>query len=87
MSKKVMFAHLAVLGANIIYAINYVVAKGIMPDYLEPRAIIFLRIAGAVIIFWSVSAFFPKEKVERKDLFKLAYISFFGIALNQVMFF
>ena len=87
MSKKIMYAHLAVLGANIIYAINYVVAKGIMPDYLEPRVIIFLRVAGAVIIFWSVSAFFPKEKVERKDLFKLAYISFFGIALNQVMFF
>jgi len=82
-----MFAHLAVLGANIIYAINYVVAKGIMPDYLEPRAIIFLRVVGAVIIFWIVSVFFPKEKVERKDLFKLAYISFFGIALNQVMFF
>ena len=82
-----MFAHLAVLAANIIYAINYVVAKGIMPNYLEPRAIIFLRIAGAVIIFWIVSYFFPKEKVERKDLFKLAYISFFGIALNQVMFF
>ena len=87
MSKKIMFAHLAVLGANIIYAINYVVAKGIMPDYLEPRAIIFLRVAGAAIIFWSVSAFFPKERVARKDLFKLAYISFFGIALNQVMFF
>jgi len=82
-----MFAHLAVLGANIIYAINYVVAKGIMPDYLEPRAIIFLRVAGAAIIFWIVSAFFPKEKVERKDFFKLVYISFFGIALNQVMFF
>jgi len=87
MSKKIIFAHLAVLGANIIYAINYVVAKGIMPNYLEPRAIIFLRIAGAAIIFWIVSAFFPKEKVERNDLFKLAYISFFGIALNQVMFF
>jgi len=87
MSKKIMFAHLAVLGANIIYAINYVVAKGIMPDYLEPRAIIFLRVAGVAIIFWIVSAFFPKEKVERKDFFKLAYISFFGIALNQVMFF
>jgi len=87
MTKKIMFAHLAVLGANIIYAINYVVAKGIMPDYMEPRAIIFLRVAGAAIIFWIVSAFFPKEKVDSKDLFKLAYISFFGIALNQVMFF
>ncbi len=87
MSKKLVFAHLAVIGANLIYGINYVVAKGIMPDFLEPRAIIFLRIAGATIIFWIVSGFFPKEKVARKDLIKLGYISFFGIALNQVMFF
>ena len=87
MSKKLVFAHLAVLGANLIYGVNYVVAKGIMPDFLEPRAIILLRIVGATIIFWIVSSFFPKEKVARKDLIKLGYISFFGIALNQVMFF
>ncbi len=87
MSKKLWFAHLAVLGANVIYGINYVVAKGIMPNFLEPRAIIFLRVTAAAIIFWIVSAFFPKEKVVGKDLLKLVYISFFGIALNQVMFF
>ncbi|MBC8320229.1 MAG: EamA family transporter [Bacteroidetes bacterium] len=87
MSKKLMFAHIAVLGANVIYGINYVVAKGIMPDFLEPRAIIFLRVTGAAIIFWMVGVFFPKEKVAPKDLLKLMYISFFGIALNQVMFF
>ncbi len=74
MSKKLVFAHLAVLWANIIYGINYVVAKGIMPDYLEPRAIIFLRVAGATIIFWIVSFFFFKEKVVRKDLFLRVFI-------------
>ena len=47
MSRKLIFAHLAILGANIIYGLNYVIAKDIMPDYLEPRAIIFLRVAGA----------------------------------------
>lgn len=87
MSKKLWLAHLAVLGATVIYSINFVVAKGIMPDFLEPRAIIFLRVTAAAIIFWIVSAFFPKEKVVGKDLIKLVYISFFGIALNQVMFF
>lgn len=87
MSKKLWFAHLAVLGANVIYSINYVVAKSIMPDFLEPRAIIFLRVTAAALIFWIVGAFFPKEKVVGKDLLKLVYISFFGIALNQVMFF
>lgn len=85
--KKLLIAHLAVIGANVIYGINYVVAKGIMPDYLLPRPIIFLRIIGAALIFWLVSLFFPKEKVAKKDLIRLAICAIFGVAINQVMFF
>jgi len=87
MSRKLLLAHLALLGANLIFGVNYVIAKGIMPDYLEPRAIIFLRVLGASIIFWIVGEFTKKEKVARKDLIRLALISFFGVALNQIMFF
>ena len=79
--------HLAVIGANIIFGINYVVAKGIMPDYLLPRPIIFLRVAGATLIFWLVSLFFPKEKIARKDMIRLAVCAVFGIAINQILFF
>ena len=86
-SKKVVFAHLAVIGANIIYGINYVVAKGIMPDYMPPRVIVLIRIAGAAAIFWLVASMFTNEKVSNKDLARLAVCAFFGIALNQVMFF
>ncbi len=86
MSKKLLLAHAALLGANFIFGINYVIAKGIMPDYLEPRAIILLRVVGAAIIFWIVGIFSPKEKVNRKDLLKLGFVSFFGVALNQIMF-
>jgi hypothetical protein len=35
-------AHLALLGANVIYGLNYVIAKGIMPDYLMPKAILIM---------------------------------------------
>ncbi len=87
MTKKLVLAHLALLGANLIFGINYVVAKGIMPDYLEPRAIIFLRVLGASIIFWITGLFFPKEKIERSDWPRLITLAFFGVALNQVMFF
>ena len=87
MSKKLLLAHAALLGANFIFGINYVIAKGIMPDYLEPRAIILLRVVGAAIIFWIVGIFSRKEKVNRKDLLKLGFVSFFGVALNQIMFF
>ena len=87
MNRKLLLAHFAILGANLIYGINYVVAKGIMPDYLEPRAIILIRVLGATIVFWIAGLFSTKQKVEKKDLLRLALISFFGVALNQVMFF
>lgn len=80
-------ALLAALGANLIYGLNFVVAKGIMPDFLQPRAIILLRVLGATIIFWLVSLFTPKEKVESKDFFTLALASIFGVAINQIFFF
>lgn len=85
--KKLVGAHLAVFGANVIFGVNYVVAKGIMPDYLLPRPIIFLRVAGASIIFWLVSLMFPYEKVARKDLIQLAICAIFGVAVNQILFF
>jgi drug/metabolite transporter (DMT)-like permease len=86
LSKKIT-AHLAILGANTIYGLNYVIAKGIMPDFMQPRAIIFLRGTGAVILFWIVAQFFPKEKPAFKDLLRLALAAFFGVFMNQVLFF
>ena len=86
-TKKVVFAHLAVISANIIYGINYVVAKGIMPDYMQPRMIILFRLTGAVLIFWLVASLFPHQKVKKKDMARIALSALFGIALNQVMFF
>jgi drug/metabolite transporter (DMT)-like permease len=80
-------ALLAVISANVIYGLNYVIAKGIMPGYLHPRAIIFLRVSIACIVFWIIASFMKSEKVGRKDLISIFIISFFGISLNQIMFF
>jgi drug/metabolite transporter (DMT)-like permease len=80
-------SHLALLGANIIYGLNYVIAKGIMPDYLMPKAIIFLRVSVTVIIFGILHFILPSEKVEKRDLFKLALCAVFGVAINQILFF
>jgi drug/metabolite transporter (DMT)-like permease len=85
--KKIVIAHLAVIGANIIYGLNYVIAKGIMPDFFQPRVIILLRVLGATIVFWLVSYLFPKEKIEKKDFPRLMLSALFGIAINQIMFF
>jgi drug/metabolite transporter (DMT)-like permease len=80
-------AHLALLGANTIYGLNYVIAKGIMPDYLMPRAIIFLRVAVTVFVFAILHFVTPSQKVEKRDLFKLAMCAVFGVAINQILFF
>jgi drug/metabolite transporter (DMT)-like permease len=85
--KKIVGAHLAVFGANVIFGVNYIVAKGIMPEYLLPRPIIFLRVAGASIIFWLVSLLFPREKLPGKDMIRLAICAIFGVAVNQILFF
>jgi drug/metabolite transporter (DMT)-like permease len=80
-------SHLALLGTNLIYGLNYVIAKGIMPDYMMPRAIIFLRVSVTVLVFWILHFITPSEKVEKRDLLKLAICAVFGVAFNQILFF
>ena len=80
-------AHIALLLANIIYALNYGWAKDVMSGgYLEPFAFILIRVIGATILFWSISLFF-KEKVAYKDKLKMALCGVFGVAANQLLFF
>jgi len=62
LNNKTYKAHLALLGANIIYGINYIVAKGIMPNKIGPTAFIFLRIFGASLLFWLIKSY-VKEKI------------------------
>ena len=86
MSKK-FWAHLAILGANIIYGLNYSIAKDVMPDFIQPFGFIFCRISGALLLFWLFAQFTVREKVRPKDLGLLAICGAFGVAANQLMFF
>lgn len=86
LKNKVLSAHLALLGANVIYGANYLIAKGIMPEKIGPSAFVFIRIVGASLLFWFLKSFI-KEKVEKKDLFKLVICGLLGVATNQLLFF
>ena len=86
MSKK-FWAHLAILGANIIYGLNYSIAKDVMPDFIQPFGFIFCRVSGALLLFWLFAQFTEREKVTPKDLGLLAICGAFGVAANQLMFF
>lgn len=83
---KQLLAHLALIGAQLIYGANYTIAKEVMPDYIQPFGFIVLRCIGAVSLFW-ITGLFIKEKVSKSDLPKLALCALFGIAINQLFFF
>lgn len=87
MKSNLIKAHVALFIVNALYGANHVVAKGVMPTYLTPSAFIFLRAAGATILFWLLKFLFVKEKVERKDLLLLAGCGMFGVTINQLFFF
>ncbi len=75
-------AHLALLSVNMIYGANYLIAKGLMPHKIEASALVFLRISGAGLLFFILNVF-SKEKVERKDIARLALCGLLGVATNQ----
>lgn len=86
MSKRTL-AILAALGATTIYGINHTIAKGVMPTYVKPFGFIFLRLFGATLLFWGISFFGPKEKLERRDWGRLLICAFFGMGINMLSFF
>lgn len=85
-SRVKTWAHLSLLTANIIYGINYSIAKAIMPDQIKPLALVALRSISAATLFWIAGFFIAGEKVDRKDLLYLFGCSFFGVVINQVLF-
>ncbi|MFQ3340732.1 MAG: drug/metabolite transporter (DMT)-like permease [Flavobacteriaceae bacterium] len=85
--KNRSFALLAALGATTIYGLNHTIAKVIMPHYVSAFGFIMLRVVGASILFWVVSLFLPKEKIEKRDYFRILGASFLGMCINMLMFF
>jgi len=80
-------SHIALIIVNIIYGINYTVAKEVMPHYMQPFGFILLRVVAATLLFYTAHYFFVKQKIERKDIARLILCGVFGVALNQLMFF
>ena len=84
---KIIISHLALFLANIIYAVNYIVAKDVMPNYITPKGFIFLRIFGAFCVFFLIHKIFIKEHVGRKDFLHLFICAIFGVFINMLCFF
>ena len=85
--KNLLLAHLALLGLNLLYGANHILAKGVMPDHLGPNVFILFRVAITALLFFGLFKILVREKVAPKHFFRLAVCGFFGVALNQLFFF
>lgn len=83
---KSLKAHVSLFSAQVIYALNYSIAKDLMPNFMGPGALVLLRVLGACLLFWTVSIFTPSEKVEKGDYMKFLLLAVFGVACNQLCF-
>lgn len=86
MNKRTL-ALLAAFGASAIYGLNHTIAKDVMPTYIQPYGFILLRVSGAAILFWLISFWAPKERIEKRDWLRILACALFGMVINMLMFF
>ena len=82
-----VWALIAAAGATTIYGLNHTVAKVVMPDYVGAFGFIFIRTSGAALLFWLLSLFLPKEKIDRGDYLRLFLACLMGMCINMLSFF
>ncbi|WP_283636845.1 DMT family transporter [Aquaticitalea lipolytica] len=81
------FAIVALFLVQLLYGLNYTFAKTVINEnFVQPFAFVILRVGGAAILFWLVSFFLPKEKIDKKDFLKFFIAAVFGVAINMLLF-
>lgn len=68
MDKHKIEGHSAVLLANVIFGLGVPATKLLLDEWVSPMAYMATRCMGAAAIFWLISLFMPRERVERRDL-------------------
>lgn len=79
--------HIALFVANLVFGLNTIVSRSLMPDILSPYTLTFSRLAGGMLLFWIASLFVKSEKVPPKDIFMFFLASIFSLVLNQLPYF
>jgi drug/metabolite transporter (DMT)-like permease len=80
-------AHAALLGANTIYGASYIIAKGIMPEKIDPTAMVVIRLGVCTLLFWLIKFSLTRERIDKKDVFMFLMCGLFGGAASQLLFF
>ncbi|MCF0164915.1 MAG: EamA family transporter [Bacteroidales bacterium] len=86
-NSKGWIGHVACFTAYLIFGLNIVVCKNLTQSGIfSPLALFTFRALGASVLFWIISMFTPREKVDAKDFPKIFVASMLGLFLTQVSF-
>ena len=87
MKRSNLIGHVACFVAYAIFGINIIVCKDLTSSGLiSPIALFTLRSIGAGLLFWMLSLFMPREKVEWRDHPRIVAASILGFLLTQLTF-
>lgn len=86
MTKDKWHGHIAIFSANILFGLNIPIAKTLMPEWIDPIGLTFLRMSFGALAFWATSLFVLNEKVSKKDLLILFFCAILGTTANQLTF-
>ncbi len=85
--KGTIWGHAACFTAYAIFGLNIIICKDLTNSHLiSPIALFTMRSIGAGLLFWLLSAFAPRERVDRRDFPKIFLASVFGFFLTQITF-
>lgn len=85
--QKSLFGHFACFTAYLIFGLNIIVCKDLTSSgAISPIALFTLRSLGAGSLFWIISLFMPKQRVEKSDYVNIFAASVLGFFLTQMFF-
>ena len=79
-------AHLALLGAAVMWGLMSPVGKTAMENGISGLSLATFRMTGGAVCFWLASFLAPKEQVRPHDLLLMFFAALFGIVCNQGCF-
>lgn len=81
-----LIGNLCILIAEIFWGVNVSVTKAMIPQWMSPDGIIFVRLVGGCILMWLTSIFIKTEKIQKNDWWKFILAGSIGLFLFIFLF-
>lgn len=83
--KSKMKGHSAVIAANVIFGLGVPVSTYLLQEWVTPNVYMASRCVGAALVFWLMSLFAPRERVEWRDWVLIVLSGLLGFVISQTL--